>query len=691
MSMSRENIRETINSKYLESRKIDSRFLPFIEEYLYRVASVEKLTDDQLEEYIEKYFSNLQFARKLNIEEGTAQFSQKSKTFIFNFSENSDIRKIANEFCVEQEKIYLDETDLQGLDRLKLCEKYYDEYSDDFKDLLTIAKLGDIYGIEPEVSKSLGIVFKSESENNENMRIQGIQQLYLARISSILYSLKQNPKDKDATEAYNKLKTSYNDIMNRTSISAEEIAKLEEEMISNEHYGAGITQVELSIESIAPFEKSSKSEYVAHDFKTDYNNIKYEVAINEKNSTDNPTSKEIDKGVSWILDSNNYTDKYAIFISEYMKRGAILFGWTREEFEKKVNNVKQNISEINEIKIDSAKVGEAKFNSIDISNEMQSPESALKIIMHEINHSAVRTIIDDKTYEGEIIFNENTVETVDSYEASAVNEWINECAAGFLSSKKSIYGKYNELIDNSGYANISEAGSMLAAALGMSELELVKARDKGKTSFLEEVKNKNKGIDTYSFLRDSSLNMGKALKREGPALKKERTEYIARLYKSCEEVIDLKKEKEPLEEKNIYNEYKLKSNMLAATKKRHLSKKKLKEDGIDVKELKKEIKTIENTYGGILEAYGKKVLPEFSFDNSEILIHGKKYFKRKTFLDMFKKEDTPVKMLEEAKNSKEVTKATASWKEEVYPPSEALLNEEKLSIETKEKEETLLQ
>lgn len=356
--------------------------------------------------------------------------------------------------------------------------------------------------------------------------------------------------------------------------------------------------------------------------------------FNEDNSTRSiPTRFEgqaledayLEQQVSQILP--NYEEKFRPIIQEYFKRSAKVYGWSKEEFDKKIKNYQNSVHKINFKKGIQSESGDTlaywQGDHIDIKDDLAfvSTKTLLSTFFHEQEHATDDTVRNGKKLERGL-----------PQRFVNLNEYATEIGAVHLTGDK-IYTDplcFTHKMD--GYEEFKYAGSMMAAALGISEFEFVKLRDKGEHTFDKTLQERFSYIDINAVMKEFNEILTKI--RNAPSILNKRalSEAYAEIYNLADRIIFPRVEHESDDIipndirwfgiKTKYEKTKIAMNMKLAKKQLGLKSRYIKpiiEDDtllrrysrVKKEDRKKFIDLVENLY------------PEknVSFDNRQILRH----------------------------------------------------------------------
>ena len=212
-----------------------------------------------------------------------------------------------------------------------------------------------------------------------------------------------------------------------------------------------------------------------------------------ESTPEKPTEEYIVSKVQAVLDRKpEYDNRIKHLIIPFFIRSQKIYDWDIDEFQERLNQVDLKIDKIvfedlgNITTMGSTGVDKIKLNSrifLDKKGKLVWPVN--KTIFHELGH------VTDKNDRASIRTKEALQDVLLSSEYSArFYEWCNTVFEK-LASGESFYKRNNPMrLSQSGYEGLAPLGSMLSCALGISEIEFAKIKDKGKEyekQFLEKM------------------------------------------------------------------------------------------------------------------------------------------------------------------------------------------------------------
>lgn len=329
----------------------------------------------------------------------------------------------------------------------------------------------------------------------------------------------------------------------------------------------------------------------------------------------------------------NYEEKFRPIIQEYFRRSARIYDWTKEEFDKKIRNYQLNVKRINFIKKlqtdDGNIIAYWTAGHIDMQDDLAlvNTKTVLSTSFHEQEHAT-----DNTTRNGKVTSNGLANKYFD------INEYITEIGAVHLMGEKSYDDKFCFTHSMEGYDEFKFAGSMMSAALGISEFELAKLKDQGEDAFNKTLEEKFEYIDIQNVMLEFNDILNKIKKAPSMINMRELSEEYAQMYNLANRVISARVEHEGkdvipndvrlFEIKSRYEMTKIAINMNLAKRKLNLKNRYIssiiKDDTILQKYSKVKRKDKNDYLSLVEELYPEK---NISFDNKKILKHIDRYFK----------------------------------------------------------------
>lgn len=387
-----------------------------------------------------------------------------------------------------------------------------------------------------------------------------------------------------------------------------------------------------------------------------YNNFKLLAGIEERitNEPEELTPEYIKSRVSELIDQKpEYDRRLSCLLPEFFLRSATVFGWNTDDFEQRINTIDSTVEKIQFKELDNYSAGDTAIDEIKINSKFYlnnngrintSKNSLLELartFFHEAGHNTDKSVregivVKEKLAKAHInnIFYEwsNTV-----FERAIMGDMYEDKSAIFLNQ-------------NAGYERIANIGSIISAALGMSEIEFAKLKDAG----LEQtIKFFDENFSYYPGLYEKlkTTFMTSSVIGEGKEARKNLQQMYRNVYDLCLEVLDARIEND-MQTGNIeeLNEYQ--------TRQQYLLKKMNLNYQVATKKygLKREAKKVVHQTKYITDKISKKDMREigasiiaqsdFGFKNEE-LIENLKYSDRKPKLSLLlKKQFGRVPLLE---------------------------------------------
>lgn len=208
------------------------------------------------------------------------------------------------------------------------------------------------------------------------------------------------------------------------------------------------------------------------------------------------------------LKAKGFDEKYFGLINEYFKRYQYEFQLNPDELEKKIDIVLNNIDKIVEI-IEVGRIGkifgytkyglyDSKKKLLGLNNDRlrlsRNKTNALDVIFHELNHAG-----EDGSSQYTTSFEKNKT-------GVALNEIITEMKSSRLAkSRIKNLDSSKHVLKTTCYGQTMFCGSMIHAALGMSETEFLKATDLGREKFDSIAKARFSNPKDYELFMDKII------------------------------------------------------------------------------------------------------------------------------------------------------------------------------------------
>ncbi len=330
----------------------------------------------------------------------------------------------------------------------------------------------------------------------------------------------------------------------------------------------------------------------------------------------------IKQKVKELMTRRMYPESIEPILVAYFERSAKIFGWNKGDFIKKINNLETNVEKFAIADIKSVTVN-GKYSPLEkkitlsksiLIESIINPNFAyetLKTLFHEIRHAT------DKTYRGGY----EVLEDGMSLEGISVDEMYVEGGAQLIIGAK-YRGKQKTSMVFEGYEDLSYGFSMLASALGMNEVELLKLGEKGYSKFTEKISKENKTyINNSKTLAELFTRTNVIAATFRFVLRAEKAETYADVYKIMQAIYNERMQNNPpkTEEDIIkaeYEQYKIYANIYQLIRTGANVKMFEEMSGVSVKEIKEKIKLSAEQEKKYSEIAGK--VEEYSFDNREL-------------------------------------------------------------------------
>ena len=478
----------------------------------------------------------------------------------------------------------------------------------------------------PEINNAVKNLFATQSQIQKK---EEYKKIYAISLMVLKFRL-QNPNENKSLiqEQYNDLKHEFSNQVEEYAIMGNELENIKIKTgwelnsieIDNQIQGKlKKTQVQQSDNTL------SKRNSVKVDNFSEEIDVKYlnQLTSNLKESKNRLTQEHIEQQIENL--SIRYEERFRPIIKEYFRRSAQVYRWSKDEFDKKIKNY---TSEVKQISIEKklmgstiATAGKAEHGKIRIKKDFIDKKNSeiLDILFHEQEHST------DTTYRGRI-----TIE--DGLKHHNINEYATEIGAMHLVGESTYDDRLCFTHTMNGYDEFKYAGSMMSAALGISEFEFAKLRDKGEKEFNRYMKEKYPYMDMEGLIEELENILVKI--DESPSIihMQQMSEAYAGMYHLSNQVLEarLEHEKENLrpedkkdfELKSKYEKTKIAYNMQQAKRKLHLRNKYIKLMIGNKNTIKSDAKVTQQERKEYLSLV-EKLYPEKNvhFDNRSILKH----------------------------------------------------------------------
>ncbi len=665
---------EKLLNKLIEEKQYDKRLIPFIKKFFLYNMQQQLWNEKTVEEKIKLCAKRINGIEFVDLGESFASFNSETNEILINdkIKQNlsaKDILDLTSEIFIVLEEVTknINENELMYIERNnKMSQLKYTTNKNEKKNIIEILSntfnlsKKEIYSIKeilykklenvnddnkaikdfldisintclPEIEKLIPSLLESNSTNNKK---NGYISLYAISLLAFSYRLDNTKENKQLVKKqYNNIQNIFNEQIEEYAITAEQlkehkinstwtinIEKLQN--IINEQFKK-LEQEDINIENSEEEQEDSLINGLGKDFF-------YEIANSIKNNEEELTNSYTQSQIAKI--TKNYDEKFSLIIDEYFKRSIILYNWTKDEFNKKVNNYIKGVKEISFEKVLSdsgSKIAGWSRGRIEISKNLSfiNSKQLLSTFMHEQEHAT------DDTSRNQNQKLENGLYNSYKY----INEYATEIGAMHLLGDKIYDDSLCFTHSMGGYEEFKYAGSMISAALGISEFEFAKLRDKGENKFNKVMEEKFGYID----IKKEMLEFNQVLEQieKAPLMfnMKDLSEAYAKVYNMSTKIIYARQEHENREKttksekevlKTNYEYSKIANNMQLAIKKLHLKKKYIKsivKDNTIIRNYTKINSKEKEKYLNLVE----ELYPEKNvhFNNEKILQHINKKMK----------------------------------------------------------------
>lgn len=201
--------------------------------------------------------------------------------------------------------------------------------------------------------------------------------------------------------------------------------------------------------------------------------IEEQVSVQSEDLTD----EYIEKRVESMLDRKpNWDDRIKHIVLPFFKRSAILYKWSTDQFNERLNQVDLEVKEIKFVKLGEEEMGSTAEDHINFNADAYLDKKGeikhlpVLTLFHELGH---RT---DETRREGVAFREQAgVALVGKF-----YEWTNTVFERVAGVGKLYRDKYGIFADDASYTDVQHAGSMISAAMGIPEVEFARLKDAGK-------------------------------------------------------------------------------------------------------------------------------------------------------------------------------------------------------------------
>lgn len=676
---------EELVDNLIKEKRYDERIIPFIKAFFLYNEKQQFWDKETIARKIELYKQKVDRLELANLGEKSTVFDANSKIFILNeeLFENGkkgNLFESLSQIFEEQELIVKNEIDediktgLYSIERMKYAtnskdkesiikmissafnkepKEFYDlrnnmkqemtnigtETNKSERDYLEACSTIFFPGIANEVPK----IFNSSEDYHKR---ESYLKIYAISLQALRYRI-ENPKEDKAVikQQYNQLKDEFYSKIDDYAIMAQDL----EECKIDSTWNIPIDKINriLSIE-LQEVQAKKSVDVKIDDF---VNNMKEE-NLSEIEIALNTTSQSVNQ--EYIEEKaeklgSRYGEKFGPIVREYLKRSCKVYGWNKDELDKKVNNYLTNVEKIQFVKkLEGASISTSarwRLGKIEVKDDLflVNSTSALGIFFHEQEHATDETKRNNHAFENGL-------------EGKFTNEYATEIGAVHLVGDKVYDDKLCFTHSMEGYDEFKYAGSMIAAALGISEFEFARLRDKGERKFSSYMKEKYSYMDIEKELEEFESILYRIDSAPSIINMKQMSGAYADVYNMASRIIKARLDYEGRDLiLNDFRKYRIKSeyemtkiavNMNLAKRKLHLKNKYIepiiKDDTILQKHSRVNFKNRKDYLSLVEELYPEKNL---QFDNKEILRHVSREFKHpimNKISTIFKKNNTPM-------------------------------------------------
>lgn len=615
---------EELVDNLIAEKRYDERLVPFIKSFVLYNVKQQFWDEKTAQKKIELYKNRIDEIEFINLENEKVLIDFDLKTLIIdknaihNSTVNEKIELMSAVF--EEQEIAVKDDKVNSLNFYKK-EKNYDierlKYTTNQKDKQSVLNMicnafnrtpREIYEITNLINQEI-----EENSDNEQVReyLEDLRTTFLPGINNavknILNATSQLQKKEEYKKIYsislmalkfrlenpnenkNLIQEQYNCLEREFSRIAEEyvimVSELENVRINTgwELNSAEINnQIQNELKKMQVQQEDnilSGQDLVEIDYfakEVDIEDLK-QLTSNPKKTNNTLTQEYVEQKIEDL--SIRYEERFRPIIKEYFRRSVQVYGWSKDEFNKKIKNY---AIEVEQIKIEKdlnnseiSTAGNSKHKEINIRKDFSDKKNSniLDIFFHEEEHSTDRTNRGRKTIE-------------DGLKHININEYATEIGAMHLVGERIYDDSLCFTHSMEGYDEFKYAGSMMAAALGISEFEFAKLRDKGEIVFNKYMEEKYPYMNT-EWLIETFENILQQIK-EAPSIihMQQMSEIYANMYNLSSEILKKRLEyerenlsiedKEKFELKSKYEKTKIAYNMQQAKRKLHLRNKYIK-------------------------------------------------------------------------------------------------------------------
>lgn len=585
-----------------------------------------KLSFEEIINLTSEIFLNLEIATKEeNEDEGIRDYWKDNKEYPLinlkysrnNYDKENILNIISNAFNIDHKDVY----DIEEIFRNELENSSNNKIRKNFlEDSLTT--------FIPSLKECINKVM---NPSNLNEKSQQYLSIYATSLLAIKYRLENESEDKALIKAqYQALIEKLSEIAEDYVITADRLGKhkIDNTFIINLEQMDNEIREQLKDVNEAKekqeIEVSDLDKSLSDEFMQEASCINNEEKLKDT---------DIQKQISKVLP--RYDVRFRPIIQQYIERSAKVYNWTKDEFDKKVRNYIKNIEKIEFKKELEGKVGQrisnlgywSRNNKKFIVKDdiiLSTNNEVLDVFFHEQEHSTDMTIRNNK----------QDLEVDLQYEY--IKEYATEIGSIHLTGERIYDDELCFTHSMNGYDEFKYAGSMISAALGISEFEFAKLRDKGNVEFNKFFKEKYPYLNTEMVLEEFDDILYRIDNAPSIRHMRQMSEAYADVYNLANTIINARLEheskladnKEDFEIKSKYEMAKIANNIKLAKRRLFLRNKYIKpiiEDDTILKKYSKVTAEDRKKYMYLIE----KIYPEknLKFDNQELSRHINRYFR----------------------------------------------------------------
>ena len=663
-------IEELLNNLITEN-SYDKRIIPYIKEFFRYNAKEFNWTKEEIEEKIRLISKKVKGVEFVHLDDKQALTDHSFKNMLVNRDiigkqlSSEEIINLTSELFLNLEIAikegeegkdgYWKDNEEYPLIDLKYSRNNYDKenilniisnaFNIDYKDIYDIE---EVFRNELENSNNDNKIRKSFLEDslttftpslkvhiskvmnpsNFNEKSDEYLSIYAISLSALKYRLENDSEDKSLLKAqYEVLNEKLNEIIEDYVITAD---KLKQHRIDNT-FIINIEKINSEIrEELKEIEPTKGKKEIKVDNLEESLSEEFMQDASCINSDEKLQDTYIQKQIFKILP--RYDERFRPIIQEYITRSAKIYNWTKDEFDKKVRNYIKNIDKIEFAKkleghsISSLGYWSRKNRKFVVKDDMisRTNKEVLDVFFHEQEHATDVTI------------RNNSEDLESELQYRNINEYATEIGSIHLVADKIYDDELCFTHSMNGYDEFKYAGSMISAALGISEFEFAKLKDKGNIEFNKTFKERFPYLDMESELEEFDSILYRIDNAPSIIHMRQMSEAYADIYNMADRIIkarlnherELAPDKEKFETKSKYEMAKIANNMKLAKRKLHLRNKFIKpiiEDDTILKKYSKVTLEDRKKYLHLVEEmYPEKNL---EFDNQELCEHINRHFR----------------------------------------------------------------